>query len=248
MLGLMESASSRSLQLLTLLQTGREWTAAELARRLEVSERTVRRDAGRLRDLGYDVTSRPGPGATYRLRPSMKIPPLLLTPDEVATIITGLLVLEARAPDDASVAAARAKIEQVLPAGLRRRAAATALATQILTDAPSPVDWRLVGTVADAVATGAHLCFDYTDRQGLESQRTVDPYRHILRRRHWYLIGYDLGRADWRLFRLDRVQAPRTLPGPHHRHEFPYDSIDDWLVSDFGAHPRASIDVPDQYS
>ena len=244
----MESPSSRSLQLLTLLRAGREWTAAELSRRLEVSERTVRRDVGRLRDLGYDVTSRSGPGATYRLRPSMRIPPLLLTPDEVSTIITGLLVLEARAPDDTSAAAARIKIEQVLPVSLRRRAAATALATQILTDAPSPVDWRLIGTVADAVATGAYLRFDYTDHQGRRSQRTVDPYRHILRQKHWYLIGYDLGRTDWRLFRLDRVQAPTTLPGPHHCHEFPYDSINDWLVSDFGAHPRTSINDPEQCS
>jgi predicted DNA-binding transcriptional regulator YafY len=241
--GLMESPSTRSLQLLALLQSGREWTVRELAIQLRVSERTARRDAMRLRDLGYDVRSRPGPGGAYQLRPSMKIPPLLLSPDEVSTIITSLLVLEAWTPDDTSVAAARAKLEQVLPPSLRQRAAATALSTQILIKTPAPVDWELIGTLADAVATGAHLHFTYTDQNGRESRRTVEPYRHILRRQHWYLIGYDLDRDDWRLFRLDRVEAPTTIPGPHRLHEFPFNSIEHWLASNFGA-----SNVPDQHN
>ncbi|MBP2437365.1 helix-turn-helix transcriptional regulator [Microbacterium amylolyticum] len=123
----------------------------------------------RLRDLGYDVHSRPGPGAEYALRPSMKIPPLLLSPDEVSTIVTSLLILEAWSPDDSSAATARTKLEQVLPARLRRRAAAVALSTQISREAPASVDWEMVGTIADAVATDARLTFDYTDQHGRES-------------------------------------------------------------------------------
>ncbi|OLT25085.1 transcriptional regulator [Actinomadura sp. CNU-125] len=236
----MDSPTTRSLQLLALLQSAREWTAHDLAARLRVSERTVRRDAMRLRDMGYEVHSRPGPGATYALRPSMRIPPLLLSSDEVSTIITSLMILEAWSPHDTSVAAARAKLELVLPGNLRRRAAAIALSTQVLREAPAPTDWELVGTIADAVAMSARLMFDYTDQHGRGSRRTVEPYRHLLRHRHWYLIAYDLGRDDWRLFRLDRIQAPTTMPGPYGRHAFPWDSIEDWLASDFGASDRRS--------
>ncbi|WP_106814514.1 helix-turn-helix transcriptional regulator [Microbacterium timonense] len=230
----MDAPSTRSLELLALLQSGREWTVHDLAARLRVSPRTARRDVMRLRDMGYDIRSRPGPGAGYALRPSMKIPPLLLSADEVSTIITSLLVLEAWSPGDATAATARAKLEQVLPASLQRRATAVALSTQILREAPAPVDWELVGTIADAVAEGARLTFDYTDQDGRPSRRTVEPYRHLLRQQHWYLIAYDLGRDDWRLFRLDRMHTPSTSLGPHERRVFPCDSIDDWLTSDFG--------------
>lgn len=230
----MDSPSSRSLELLALLRSGREWTARDLAARLQVSERTVRRDAMRLREMGYDVGSRPGPGAVYTLRPSMRIPPLLLGADEVSTIITSLLVLEAWLPDDVTAATARTKLEQVLPGSLRRRAAAVALSTQVLRDAPGAVDWELVGTIADAVADGARLAFDYTDEHGRRSSRAVEPYRHLLRKQHWYLIAYDLARDDWRLFRLDRMRSAAASPGSHERHAFGWDSIDDWLTSDFG--------------
>lgn len=236
----MDPPSNRSLELLALLQSGREWTAHELAARLRVSERTVRRDAMRLRSMGYAVSSRPGPGAVYTLRPSVKIPPLLLSADEVSTIVTSLLVLEAWSSGDATAATARAKLEQVLPGALQRRAAAVALSTQVLRDAPAPVDWQLVGTIAAAVATGARLLFDYTDQHGRRSRRTVEPYRHLLRQQHWYLVAYDLDRDDWRLYRLDRMRAPTTSPGSGEHRVFPWSSIEDWLTSDFGANDARS--------
>jgi predicted DNA-binding transcriptional regulator YafY len=232
--GFVDSPSNRTLHLLSLLQTGGEWTVPALAERLEVSPRTVRRDAQRLRDLGYDVQSRPGPGAGYRLRPGTKIPPLLLTADEVATIITSLLVLETWTPDDPSASVARSKLEQTLPPALRRRAAATAISTQILREPPAPVDWALVGALSDAVAQGARVAFDYTDQRGQVSARVIEPHRHVLRKRQWYVVGFDIDRDDWRLFRLDRMRSTRLLPGVHAPRDFPFASIEEWLASDFG--------------
>lgn len=231
---LVDSPSTRTLHLLSLLQTGGEWDAVALAERLDVSPRTVRRDAQRLRDLGYDVRSRPGPGAAYRLHPGSRIPPLLLDADEVSTIITSLLVLEAWSPDDPAPGIARAKLEQTLPPALRRRAAATALSTQILQSGPTPVDFALVGTLSDAVAESARVAFAYTDQNGRDTQRVVEPYRHVLRDRHWYVVAYDVDREDWRLFRLDRMQSASLLPGVHAGREFPFTSIEEWLTTDFG--------------
>lgn len=222
----------RTLRLLSLLQTGGEWPIDVLASRLEVSERTVRRDAQRLRELGYDVNSRPGPGAGYRLRPGTRIPPLLLDADEVATIMTSLLLLETAGDPSASVA--RTKLEQTLPPALRRRAAATAMSTQILQEPPAPVDWTLVGILADAVAQGSRVRFGYVDQRGQRSERVVEPHRHFLRKGHWYLVAYDVDREDWRLFRLDRVESARILPGAHTPRDFPFASIEEWLASDFG--------------
>ncbi|MFJ4998664.1 helix-turn-helix transcriptional regulator [Microbacterium sp. NPDC088619] len=230
----MDSPSNRTLHLLTLLQTGGEWSVDMLADRLEVSPRTVRRDAQRLRELGYDVQSRPGPGAGYRLRPGTKIPPLLLSADEVATIITSLLVLETWTPDDPSASVARSKLEQTLPPALRRRAAATAISTQILHEPPAPVDWALVGVLSDAVAQGARVAFDYTDQRGAQSTRVIEPHRHVLRKRQWYVVGFDIDRDDWRLFRLDRMRSTSLLPGVHSHRDFPFASIEEWLASDFG--------------
>lgn len=230
----METPTNRTLQLLALLQTGGEWSVPDLAARMEVSPRTVRRDAQRLRELGYDVHSRPGPGAGYRLRPGTRIPPLLLEADEVTTIITSLLVLEAWNPDDPSAAVARTKLEQTLPPALRRRAAATALSTQILQPPSTPADWVLVGTLADAVAQGGRVAFEYTDQHGRRTTRTIDPYRHVLRKGHWYVVGFDVDRNDWRLFRLDRMREARTLAGTYTPRDFPATSVEAWLASDFG--------------
>ena len=209
---------------------------------MQVSERTVRRDVQRLRDLGYDVRSRPGPGAEYRLEPGLKIPPLELDGDEITTIITSLLVLEAWDPADAAASTTRLKLERLLPESLRRRAAATALSMQVLHVEAAPVDWSLMGVIADAVADGGRIRFRYTDQHGTGSERTVQPFRHLLRDRWWYLVAFDLDRDDWRLFRLDRVADVETVPGTYRLREFPFDSIERWLSTDFGR--QASVERP----
>lgn len=234
----MDSPSSRALVLLSLLQTQRAWTASELARHLDIAERTVRRDISRLRSLGYDIRSTPGPGGTYRLVPSIKIPPLLLDADEVCSLVTGLLILEAGSPDTAA-AAVRAKLEQLLPPRLRHRAAATALATQVITPAAKTADWHLLGLLAEAVAQQQHLQFTYTDQHGQVTERLVHPYRHVLRNGIWYLVAFDTKRDDWRLFRLDRIHdaSPRPAPRDFDLPDFPRTSIEDWLTTDFGRQP-----------
>lgn len=232
----MQTPATRTLQLLALLQSGREWSAADLAAQLRVSERTVRRDAQRLRDLGYDVVARPGPGGAYRLRPGVRIPPLLLDADDISTIIVSLLLREARSPGDPSVTTARLKLEQALTPELRRRAAATALSTHIvLPDGPpTTVDGAVIGTIADAVATGGRLRFEYRDRHDRASCRTVQPHRHVLREHRWYIVAYDIDRAAWRLFRMDRMRDVTRLPGRYQPRDFPFDSIESWLATDFG--------------
>jgi len=207
---------------------------ADLVSRLGVAPRTVRRDVARLRTLGYDVQSHPGPGGAYALAPSIKIPPLLLDADEVCTLVTGLLILEAGLADDTATTV-RAKLEQLLPPSLRQRAIATAAATQVLT-ATHTVHWPALGMIADTIAAGQHLGFTYTDQHDHASNRIVQPYRQVLRHGIWYLIAYDTHRDDWRLFRVDRIHepAPRTPAPGYEAHPFPDESIQHWLLTDFG--------------
>ncbi|MGW6496219.1 helix-turn-helix transcriptional regulator [Nonomuraea angiospora] len=229
-----ETPTGRTLQLLSLLQSGGDWPATDLAHRLGVSVRTVRRDAQRLRDLGYDVRARPGPGSSYQLRPGVKIPPLLFTEDEISVIIAGLRVLEAWVPDDPATSAALLKLDQVLPRRLRRRAAATALVTEVLQQPAAVITSATIGVLADAVADNTRVRFDYTDRNGERSERLIEPYRHFLRNGRWYLVGFDVGRADWRVFCIDRIRDLEPVPGDHEPHPFPAPSIEHWLTSDFG--------------
>ncbi|WCM55228.1 WYL domain-containing protein [Microbacterium sp. EF45047] len=233
--------TDRALRLLSLLQAGGDLPAGLLARRLGVSERTVRRDARRLRDLGYDVRSRPGPGSGYRLHPGVRIPPLLFTEDEVAAVAAGLGVLAAWAPEDEAAVAAAGKLAQVLPPRLARRARAVALSTQVLRTGIRPaVDVAVIGTIADAVAAGTRVRFSYTDGEGRATRRLTEPYRHVLRGDVWYLVAFDVDRDDWRLFRLDRVTDAEPAPGTARERPFPEASVEAWLASDFGrARPGA---------
>lgn len=232
---MMEYSSSRSLRLLGLLQSGRQWPAQEIAGHLEVSERTVRRDIARLRSLGYDIVSSRGPGGVYRLFPSIKIPPLLLTVEEVSALFAALLILEAGS-QDADVISVRAKLERLLPSSLRGRAQATAMATEVLTASSNAVDWASLGKVSDAVANGNHLRFRYIDQHGRATSRRVEPFRHVLRSGIWYLVCYDIDRGKWRLFRFDRMQdvALCGVPFGYTSPEFPHISIEEWLKTDFG--------------
>lgn len=226
--------TTRTLTLLTLLRSRGELTAAELAGRLGVSVRTVRRDAQRLRRLGYAVEARPGPGSAYRLSPGITIPPLLFTADEITALVAGLRLFRAWLPEEAVASSALLKLDQVLPRSLRRRATATDLVTEVSQRPGAVVTAGTVGVIADAVAENGRLRFHYTDQRGRPSTRLVEPYRHVLRAGQQYLVAFDIDREDWRFFRLDRITDISPVPGTYQPHVFPDVSIERWLATDFG--------------
>ncbi|MFD9409058.1 helix-turn-helix transcriptional regulator [Streptomyces sp. NPDC059989] len=220
----MTDTPARLLSLLSLLQTPREWPGSELAERLRVSSRTIRRDIERLRDLGYPVESTLGAEGGYRLVAGAAMPPLLLDDEEAVAIAVGLRAGAGHAIEGVEEASVRAlaKLEQVLPSRLRHRVSALQSATSALTRGDgASVDPRTLTTMASAVAGPERLRFAYRARDGVASRRLVEPYRLVSTGSRWYLVAYDLEREDWRTFRVDRVGeafatgarfAPRELP------------------------------------
>nr|MDT0656777.1 YafY family protein [Micromonospora sp. DSM 115978] len=220
----MPDTPGRLLRLLSLLQTPREWSGGELADRLDVSLRTVRRDVSRLRDLGYPVRATMGAVGGYKLVAGAALPPLLLDDEEAVAIVIGLRATARQAVvglDDASVRAL-AKLEQVLPAKLRRRVASIGAATVAMTAWERPtVDPDTLTALAAAITGRERLRFGYRSRRGAVD-RLVEPHRLVSAGRRWYLVAYDNERADWRIFRVDRIDRiratgvrvpPRDLPG-----------------------------------
>jgi predicted DNA-binding transcriptional regulator YafY len=211
----MSNASSRLLDLLSLLQGRRDWPGAELADRLEVSGRTVRRDVGRLRDLGYPVESLTGPAGGYRLRAGTAMPPLLLDEEEAIAIAVGLRTAARASVTGIEETSIRAlvKLEQVLPTHLRRRVAALGSATIAGPVSGPTVDPQHLTTIAAACRDTECIRFDYRSRDGTGTRRRLEPHSLVNRGRRWYLVGWDRGRDDWRTFRVDRVSRPAAT-GP----------------------------------
>jgi predicted DNA-binding transcriptional regulator YafY len=205
-------SSARLLALLSLLQTPREWPGSELAERLEVSARTIRRDIERLRDLGYPVEATMGAEGGYRLGRGAAMPPLLLDDEEAVAIAVGLRTAAGHAVEGIEEASVRAltKLEQVLPSRLRYRVGTLNAATVPLLrgDGPS-VDPADLTVLAAAVAGRERLRFHYRAGDGAESRRLVEPHRLVSAGRRWYLVGFDNDRDDWRIFRVDRIQRPQ---------------------------------------
>jgi predicted DNA-binding transcriptional regulator YafY len=217
------TTSSRLLTLLSLLQARRDWPGRELAERLEVSSRTIRRDVERLRELGYPVESLTGPAGGYRLRAGAAMPPLLLDDDEVIAIAVGLRTAARASVTGIEETSVRAlvKLEQVLPAHLRRRVRALQSATMTLPDGGPTVDPQSLTVIATASRDSELVRFAYRGRDGVASRREVEPHSLVNLGRRWYLVAWDRGRRDWRTFRLDRLSrpastgvrfSPRTLP------------------------------------
>jgi predicted DNA-binding transcriptional regulator YafY len=219
----MLETSARLLRLLSLLQSRRDWTSTELAARLGVTTRTVRNDVERLRALGYPVDARPGVAGGYRLGVGAGMPPLLLDDEEAVAVAIGL-----RTAASGSIAGleetsvrALAKLQQILPARLRRRV--SALQSHVL-PVPSPgprIDPDVLTAIAGACRDHERLRFDYRTHAATASRREVEPYRLVSDRRRWYLVAWDPDRDDWRTFRVDRIDlrtpngarfTPRQLP------------------------------------
>jgi predicted DNA-binding transcriptional regulator YafY len=206
----MTETSSRLLQLLSLLQTRRDWAGAELADRLGVSGRTVRRDVERLRNLGYPVDSLTGPAGGYRLRAGSAMPPLLLDDEEAIAIAVGLRTAARASVTGIEETAVRAlvKLEQVLPTPLRRRVQALGAATISPPGGGPTVDPQHLTVIAAACRDSERLRFAYRSRDGTDSRREVEPHALVNLGRRWYLLAWDPAREDWRSFRVDRLTRP----------------------------------------
>ncbi|MEV6521719.1 YafY family protein [Longispora sp. NPDC051575] len=212
----MLETSARLLRLLSLLQTPRDWTGPELADRLDVSTRTVRNDVERLRGLGYPVNATRGNVGGYRLGAGAAMPPLLLDDEEAVAIALGLRTAASGSITgiEESSLRALAKLEQVLPSRLRRRV--NTLQSYTVTtryDSGPKADAAVLTALTAACRDHERLRFDYADHTGATSVRSVEPYRLVNRGSRWYLVAYDLDRADWRTFRVDRL-TPRIPTGP----------------------------------
>ncbi|MFD3735293.1 helix-turn-helix transcriptional regulator [Streptomyces sp. NPDC058632] len=213
----MVETSARLLRLLSLLQAHREWSGADLAGRLGVSSRTLRRDVDRLRELGYPVNASPGTGGGYQLGAGAELPPLLLDDDEAVAVAVGLRAAAGQGIEGIGETSVRAlgKLEQVLPDRLRRRVGALNAVTVPMLRGPGAdaVDPALLTELAQLCRDTEHLRFEYRGHDGATSRRTVEPHRLVCSERRWYLVAWDLGREDWRTFRVDRV-TPKPPHGP----------------------------------
>ncbi len=219
---------ARMLRLLSLLQTRREWAGTELADRLGVTTRTLRRDIDRLRELGYPVEGTTGRCGGYRLAAGTAMPPLLLDDDEAIAIAVALRTATTDVTGIGETALrALAKLEQVLPARLRTQVAAV----QQATTAPvaygsgerAQADPAVLALLAAACRDHEIVTFGYTTRHGTPGPRRVEPHALVPAAGRWYLVAHDVHKDDWRTYRLDRITSvattgrrvpPRELPAP----------------------------------
>jgi predicted DNA-binding transcriptional regulator YafY len=212
----MTETSGRLLKLLSLLQTRRDWPGNELAERLGVSGRTIRRDVERLRDLGYPVDATTGPAGGYSLHAGTAMPPLLLDDDEAVAIAVGLRTAAGASVTGIEETAIRAlvKLEQVLPSHLRRRVNALGSVLATLPASGPTVDPQALTTIAGACRDRERLRFAYRSREDEESRRRVEPHSLVNLGRRWYLVAWDCDREDWRTFRMDRLERPLPAADP----------------------------------
>lgn len=203
---------TRLLRLLVLLSARASWTAPELAERLEVTERTVRRDMTRLRSLGYPVVGSSGPYGGYALGAGGHLPPLVLDDDEAVAVAIGLRGAASGSGGGVESAALSAltKLDRVLPAQLREQVAALRSVTVGLGRAELPAaDVDALVSTALACSRPERLRFTYTDASDTVTDRLAEPYRLVFTERSWYLVAFDTTRDDWRTFRVDRMAEIR---------------------------------------
>jgi predicted DNA-binding transcriptional regulator YafY len=223
-LEIMLETSGRLLRLLSLLQAHRDWPGTELAGRLGVTTRTLRRDVDKLRQLGYPVHAAPGTAGGYRLGAGAVLPPLLLDDEEAVAVAVGLRTAAGGtvAGIEETSLRALAKLEQVLPSRLRERVNALQAVTVPLPGAGPPVDPAVLTAIASAARDRQRIRFRYTGHDGTESSRAADPHHLVFTGRRWYLLAWDPAREDWRTFRADRISSaqvtgprfpPREAPG-----------------------------------
>lgn len=211
----MIETSGRLLRLLSLLQSQRDWTGVQLAERLDVTVRTVRRDVDKLRNLGYPVNATLGVAGGYQLGAGAQLPPLLLDDEEAVAVAVGLRTAAGGTVAGIAETSLRAlaKLEQVLPSRLRHRVNSLQQMTIPLVGGAPTVDPEVLTAVAAVCRDHQRLRFDYQDKAGASTVRTTEPHRLVHTGRRWYLVAWDIDRDDWRTFRVDRM-SPRIPTGP----------------------------------
>jgi len=208
----MTDTAARLLRLLGLLQARPVWSGAELAVRLEVTERSVRRDVDRLRTLGYLVESTHGRGGGYRLTSGGAMPPLVFDDASAVAVAVGLRLAAGTGIDGLGEDSLRALtvLDQVMPKRLRPVVDALSGSTSVLPRGQETVSPQVLLGLARAARGRMRVRFDYADRTGARSRRDVEPYHVVSLNQRWYLMAHDTDRDDWRTFRLDRVE-PESL-------------------------------------
>lgn len=221
----MIETSARLLRLLTLLGARSSWSGSDLAERLRVTERTVRRDVEKLRALGYPVNSSTGLAGGYQLGSGAALPPLMLDDDEALAVVVGLRMAAALAVSGIEDAAIRAlaTLEQVLPTRLRRQVKELYDAVSPLYHVEASVPGHVLAALAAACRRHETVRFRYMDGTGAASERLIEPHGLVHTGARWYLVAWDRDREDWRTFRVDRVDGTpkgggdrfvtRTVPG-----------------------------------
>lgn len=226
----MTRTTGRTLALLSLLQVRREWSGAELRERLEVSDRTLRRDIDDLRELGYGVEATRGRHGGYRLGAGAEVPPLALAPDESVAIAVGLRAAAGSVVTGMEDAAARAlaKLEQSLSPATRQQISEVEPAMVPLAGTQAEIDLGVVTAVAAAIAGRVPLRIEYTRHDGIEVQRVIEPHRIVHTTERWYLVAWVPEHEAWRTLRVDRISRPVAL-----REEFPQRDIPDDALREF---------------
>ncbi|KQW57048.1 helix-turn-helix transcriptional regulator [Variovorax sp. Root411] len=246
----MLSASARLIRLLSLFQAQRSWTGANLAARLDVTERTLRRDVDRLRSLGYTVDSTSGVAGGYRLGAGTALPPLLLEDEEAIAVALGL-GNPAGASDDIEDASMRAlaKLEQLMPPGLRRRLDSVRVSVVPVMRSKSPVRLKAVSFLAEACTERLQLRFGYSDHHDTTTERTAEPHRVVQMGQRWYLLAWDTVRQDWRTFRLDRIVEPAPTGARFTPRRLPHGDVAAYMehalqVSPYLHHAQVVVHAP----
>lgn len=208
----MSDVTTRALRLLALLQSRSVWTGPELAAEMAVTTRTVRRDVDRLRELGYPVLTSAGHGGGYQLGAGRALPPLLLSSSEAVAVAVGLRLAASSGVDglDEEALRALAALDRILPAAVRAEVGAISEAMGVINRPAAGIRSEVLMLLATAVRDQVRVRVDYERADGERAERRLEPHRVLSMEGRWYLFAWDLERADWRTFRLDRMHSARA--------------------------------------
>ncbi len=245
----MHKTSARLLALLSLLQTPRDWSGDDLAERLGITSRTVRRDIDRLRELDYPIKTLKGPAGGYRLEAGTRLPPMLFDDGQAVALAVALQTAAAGTTVAEDAARALATLRQVMPPRLRHRIDLlhlTAVRPPATADDAHQVDARVLTDLSRAIHACEELRFDYAPGPSTSADdvRRVQPHHLVTWRHRWYLVAWDLHREDWRTFRVDRIR-PRTPTGPRFTpRDLPGGGVSTFITSRFRGDDGTTTDWP----